>query len=196
MNIIHKFRQIVMWCRIKSLNANKKASVQLAKSMRLDKSSKVLAYPNTSIIVGDNVYLRSDPNGYHTGMPFPTTVIADKEGASINIGDNCRLNGVYVHAQRAISIGNNCVIAAGVNIIDANGHQVVSSNRTVGRDDPKPIIIGNNVWIGLNAVILKGANIGNNCVISAGSVVGGGDYPQNSLIQGNPAKVVGTLQIN
>jgi acetyltransferase-like isoleucine patch superfamily enzyme len=106
------------------------------------------------------------------------------------------LNGVYVHAQKAISIGNNCVIAAGVNIIDANGHQVVSSNRTVGRDDPKPIIIGNNVWIGLNAVILKGANIGNNCVISAGSVVGGGDYPQNSLIQGNPAKVVGALQIN
>lgn len=195
MKLINKFRQIAMRCRIKSLNANKKASVHLAKSIRLDKDSKVYAYPNTSIVIGENVYLRSNPIGYHTGIPFPTTIITDKQGASISIGDNCRLNGVCVHAQRSISIGNNCVIAAGVNIIDANGHQVISSNRTVGRDDPKPIRIGNNVWIGVNALILKGANIGDNSVVSAGSVVGGGDYPQNSLIQGNPAKVVGILQI-
>lgn len=194
--IFQRIRLIYSLYRIKKLNANKKASVSLSESMRLDKDSKVLAYPSTSIIVGSNVYLRSDSNGYHTGMPFPTTLIADKEGAFIHIGDNCRLNGVYVHAQGSITIGHNCVIAAGVNIIDANGHQVVSSDRTVGRDDPKPIIIGNNVWIGLNAVILKGANIGNNCVISAGSIVGKGVYPHNSIIQGNPAKIVGVIQIN
>ena len=181
MTIINKFRQVVMHLRIKSLNINKKAKVQLAKSIRLDKGSKVYAYPDTSIIIGENVYLRSDPNGYHTGMPFPTTVIADKQGASIIIGDNCRLNGVYVHAQSAISIGANCVIAAGVNIIDSNGHQVVSFNRTNGRDDPQPIKIGNNVWIGMNSIILKGTEIGDNCVIAAGTVVKG-VFPKNKLI--------------
>lgn len=185
-----------MHCRIKRLNANKKASVKLDKSIRLDRSTKIVACSGSSIFVGEHVYLRSNPNGYHTGMPFPTSLVADRKGACITIGDNCRLNGAYVHAQSSISIGDNCVIAAGVNIIDANGHQVISSNRTVGRDDPKPIWIGNNVWIGVNALILKGANIGDNSVVSAGSVVGGGDYPRNSLIQGNPAKVVATLQID
>lgn len=185
-----------MQLRIKSLNSNKKARVKLAKTIRLDKDAKVLASSGASIIVGEHVYLRSDPNGYHTGMPFPASLIADRKGACITIGDNCRLNGSYVHAQSSISIGDNCVIAAGVNIIDANGHQVISANRTIGRDDPKPIRIGNNVWIGVNALILKGANIGDNSIVSAGSVVGGGDYPRNSLIQGNPAKVVATLQID
>lgn len=194
--ITNKLRQIIACRKIKRLNSNKKACVQLAKSIRLDSNSKIQAYPGTKIHVGENVYLRSNPRGYHTGMPFPTTIIADTVGSSITIGDNCRLNGVYVHAQCSVSIGDNCVIAAGVNIIDSNGHQVVSSNRTVGRDDPKPIEIGNNVWIGIYSVILKGAVISDNCVVSAGSIVHKGYYPSNSLIQGNPAKVVGTLKIS
>ena len=196
MGVLYHIRRVLMRCRIKCIETNKKANVKLAKTIILDKKSRVLAYSGSSIVIGENVYLRSNPIGYHTGMPFPTTVIADKKGASIHIGDNCRLNGVYVHAQSDIKIGNNCVIASGVNIIDANGHQVVSSNRTIGRDDPKPIKIGNNVWIGVNALILKGVTIGDNCVVSAGSVVGNGVYPLNSVIQGNPAKVVGTIRID
>jgi acetyltransferase-like isoleucine patch superfamily enzyme len=196
MGIKSRLDFIIMRCRIKNLTNNKKAKVQLGKSFRLEKNSNLIPYPGTKIVVGDNVYLRSNPYGYHTGMPFPTTVIADKQGASITIGNNCRLNGVYVHAQSAISIGDNCVIAAGVNIIDSNGHQVVSSNRTVGRDIPKPVFIGNNVWIGINAIVLKGTTIGDNCIVSAGSVVVGGDYPKNSLLRGNPAQVVGTLSID
>jgi len=180
--------------RIRKLNSNKKAKVHIANTVRLDKQTKVLAYANTHIRVGNNVYLRSNPNGYHTGMPFPTTLLADKPDALIYIGANCRLNGVYVHSQKAIQIGDNCVIAAGVNIIDSNGHQVNSSNRTIGRDDPQPIVIGNNVWIGLNAIILKGSVIGDNSVVTAGSVVKG-VFPDNALIQGNPAQNVAKLHI-
>lgn len=187
--------EIIQCLRIRKLNSNKKAEVRIADSVRLDKNSKLLAYPGTRICVDKNVYLRSNPNGYHTGMPFPTTLIADVPGASISIGENCRLNGVYVHSQQTIQIGANCVIAAGVNIMDSNGHQVNSSNRTVGRDKPQPIIIGNNVWIGLNAIILKGTVIGDNSVVTAGSVVKG-IFPNNSLIQGNLATNVAQLSID
>lgn len=185
---------IIQRFRIRKLNSNKKAEVQIANTVRLDKQSKVLAYANTHIRVGNNVYLRSNPNGYQTGMPFPTTLLADKPDAVISIGANCRMNGVYVHSQKAIQIGENCVIAAGVNIIDSNGHQVNSSNRTIGRDDPQPIVIGNNVWIGINAIILKGSVIGDNSVIAAGSVVKG-VFGRNSLIQGNPARSTAELHI-
>ena len=127
-------------------------------------------------------------------MPFYTTLFTDKEGAEIYIGNNCRINGAYIHAQECIKIGNNCVIASGVNIIDSNGHVVLSLNRTIGRDEPKSIEIGNNVWIGLNSTILKNTKIGNNCVIAAGSVVKG-IFPDNVLIQGNPAVIVKKLEL-
>ena len=146
------------------------------------------------VIIGNNVKLGRSHILYHAGMPFFTTLFTFDADATIKIGDNCRVNGAYIHAQKEIFIGNNCVIASGVNIIDSNGHELISKNRTIGRDKPKSIEIGNNVWIGLNVTILKGTSIGNNCVIAAGSVVKG-EFPDNVLIQGNPAVIVSKLEI-
>lgn len=174
------------------LNCTKK-NVRLGKNFKIDFKTK-LDVRNNKLNIGNNVYLRSKSAGYHAGMPFPTNILIDKSGAECTIGDNCRINGVYIHSQKNIVIGNNTVIASGVNIIDVNGHETYSLNRTVGRDTAKEIIIGNNVWIGLNAIILKGTYIGDNSIVSAGSVVQG-SFPNNSLIQGNPAKLVKELNI-
>ena len=145
--------------------------------------------------IGDNVFIRSNPKGYHAGMPFPSAFFIDVKGAYIKVGNNTRLNGVYIHSQMGIEIGDNCVVASGVNIIDSNGHKVKSLNRTNERDIPQPITIGNNVWIGLNSIILKGSIIGDNSIISAGSVVKG-TYPNNVIISGNPAKIIGQINVN
>ena len=150
---------------------------------------------NNELVLGDNVHIRSKSRGYHAGMPFPSTIFIDVDGASVSIGNNSRLNGVYVHAQKEIKIGENCVIAAGVNILDSNGHIVNSTNRTKGRDTPESIIIGNNVWIGLNSTILKGTNIGDNSIVAAGSVVKG-NFPKNSIIASPIATAVSTLNLN
>ena len=56
-----------------------------------------------------------------------------------------------------------------------------------------PVNIGNNVFIGEKATILMGTNIGDNCIIGANSLVKG-DFPSNSVIAGNPAKVICTLE--
>lgn len=142
------------------------------------------------VIIGNNCSIGRSDFGYHAGMPFYTSLMIYGKGEpQIIIGDNCRINGAYIHSQKRIEIGKNCVIAAGVNIIDSNGHETYSLNRTTGSDSPKEIIIGDNVWIGINATILKGTRIGNNSVISAGSVVKG-DFPSNCIISGNPAKVI------
>ncbi len=170
---------------------NPKADIK--RGVRIDLSTKISLGSNR-LVLGENVYLRSTKKGYHAGMPFSTTILIDKDGAECEIGNNCRINGCYIHTQKKIKIGENTVIASGTNIIDSNGHEIYSTNRTVGRDEPEEISIGANVWIGLNAIILKGTTIGMNSIVSAGSVVKG-NFPKNSLIQGNPAKIIKTLEI-
>lgn len=133
------------------------------------------------VIIGHNCLIGRSWKGNHTGMPFYTMILNDGEDSNIIIGNNCRINGAYIHAQSSVVIGDNCLVASGVNIIDSNGHVVKSLNRTTGRDIPCPIIIGNNVWIGVNAIILKGTEIGDNCVVAAGAIVKG-KYESNSII--------------
>ena len=136
---------------------------------------------NGSVIkIGSKCKIGTSSRNYHGGMPWPTTLLCDGYKSEIVIGDNCRLNGVYIHAQKKIVIGNNCVMASGINIIDSNGHETKSLDRTKGRDIPQNIIIGNNVWIGMNVIILKGSVIENNTIISAGSVVKG-HVPANTI---------------
>lgn len=147
------------------------------------------------IIVHPTVFLNSLQEGYHVGMPFETTLITDKPGALIQVGENCRIHGSYIHAWHRITIGRNVLIAAGTNIIDANGH---SGNiryarfREYFQDTPKEISIGDYVWIGMNCMILKGVTIGECAIIAAGSVVKE-TIPAFSVVEGNPAKVVHTF---
>lgn len=162
--------------------------------------SKVLVYykahlysDNKCISIGEKTHLGRSKKGYHAGMPFHTTLNNEGDNAKIIIGRNCRINGAYIHAKKSITIGDNCVIAGGVNIIDCNGHIVGSSDRTKGTDPAKPITIGNNVWIGQNAIILKDTIIGDNSVIGAGCVVKG-NFPPNSLIQ-LPQPLVTNIEI-
>jgi acetyltransferase-like isoleucine patch superfamily enzyme len=187
-----KIKQFLFYLKL-ILVKKRNPNIEIGKGVKIDFASKIFSCGN-KITIGEKVYLRSNPNFYQAGMPFPTTLLTDVKGATIKIGNNSRINGVYIHAQKEITIGENCVIASGVNIIDTNGHNLISLDRTVGRDTPSEIIIGDNVWIGLNAVILKGANIGNNSVVSAGSVVKG-SFPDNSLIMGNPAQLIKKLDI-
>lgn len=155
--------------------------------------SKIDSPDGGHITIGNSCAIGRAAKGYHAAMPFYTTLLCDGGGNSrIRIGDNCRINGAYIHAKDFIDIGDNCVMASGITIIDSNAHEVKSRNRTQGRDAPKGIIIGNNVWIGLNAIILKGSVIGDNCIIAAGSVVKGA-FPENTIIQGNPAVVSGQV---
>ncbi|MFT6601866.1 MAG: acetyltransferase-like isoleucine patch superfamily enzyme [Dokdonia donghaensis] len=144
------------------------------------------------IEVGNNTLLNSSNYGYHINMHSSCKLLADREGAKIVIGSNCRIHGTCIHAYQSISIGDNVLIAANTQIIDGNGHKL-SFNNTAERihttDNGKPIVIENNVWIGANCFILGGVTIGEGAVISANSVVHK-DIKRNTIVGGNPAKLI------
>ena len=183
---ISKLRTSIIKCR---------CNVVIGKGSIIYWKSPVDVRTGCKLDVGKESEIGRTKRGYHCGMPFPTTLLSDGENSSIVIGDFCRINGAYIHAKKEVRIGNNCVIASGVNIVDSNGHIVNSCDRTIERDDPKEIIIGNNVWIGMNCMVLKGTMIGNNCVVAAGSVVKG-CFPDNCVISGNPAEKIRDIDIS
>ncbi len=88
-----------------------------------------------------------------------------------------------IHCREKITIGNNTIISEDVFIMDSDTHSINNTQAT------KPVCIGNNVWIGARSLILKGVKIGDNCVVAAGSVVTK-EFPENSLIGGNPARII------
>jgi len=149
------------------------------------------------VIIGDNVTLNSGSEGYHTTMHSPVKLMADHNNALINIGDNTRIHGSCIHASKSISIGSNCLIAANCHIFDNNGHSLSFDNiqeRIHTKGMAKKIVIGNDVWIGINCIILPGVKIGSGSIIRAGSVVDQ-DIPPMCIAGGNPVRVLKSYNI-
>lgn len=112
---------------------------------------------NASVSIGKELVSRSN-------------VTLRVEDGTLSIGDKCFLNNnVSMTCMQQIIIGDGCQIANNVVIVD-HDHDYKNS---LSRFTKEKITIGNHVWIGANSVILKGATIGNNCVIAAGSIVKG-----------------------
>lgn len=146
------------------------------------------------INIGVGTLINSRNRGYHINMHSPCKLMADKSGSQIIIGQHCRIHGTLLHAQKRILIGDRVLIAANTQIMDSNGH-VTSFDQPVlrlsKRDEPKDVIIGNDVWIGANVIVMKGTQIGDNVVIQAGSIIlPHSVFPSNCLVGGNPAVVL------
>lgn len=114
-----------------------------------------------------------------------------KDNAQFSVGDNTYFTSdAHIEAVNSISIGSGCAISWGITIIDDDHHTIVyEGNKSAASNKRSSVTIGNKVWIGCNATILKDTVIGNNCVIAANSLVKG-VFPDNCLIAGNPAKII------
>jgi acetyltransferase-like isoleucine patch superfamily enzyme len=108
----------------------------------------------------------------------------------MKIGNNCFINNVNFSTEPyLIEIGDHVAIAAGTDFITHDGAIWCFRDEIKNADVFGRIKIGNNVFIGNNCTILPGTSVGDNCIIAAGSIVRG-QFPENSVIVGNPAKTV------
>lgn len=109
--------------------------------------------------------------------------------AVVEIGHKSYINhDSEIRCRERVTIGDNVSIAYGVLIQDSDYHSTYDEG---GNPKPvtKPVTIEDNVWIGANAIILKGVTIGEGCIVAAGSVVTK-SAPAHSLVGGNPARVI------
>lgn len=100
----------------------------------------------------------------------------------LSIGEGCFFNnGVSLNCNLSIVIGDNCLFGESVKVYDHN-HKFRESELIKNQGFTyKPVIIGNNVWIGSNTIILPGSVIGDNVVVGAGSIISS-TVPSNMLV--------------
>ncbi|NRT20166.1 acetyltransferase-like isoleucine patch superfamily enzyme [Hymenobacter sp. 9A] len=114
----------------------------------------------------------------------------------MEIGDNTSISSyTTIYATYGVKIGKNCLISSNCGISSYN-HIINSSNRhrDVAEDIKysKPVVIGDNVWIGMNACILPGVKIGDDSIIGSGSVVTK-NVPPREIWAGNPARCIKSI---
>ena len=119
-----------------------------------------------------------------------------EDKASLIIGNKSGISSGCIWATDSITIGDHVNIGANCIIMDGDIHNTNWQSRRLDRmsSEPipykhKPIIIGNDVWIGANSIVLKGVTIGDRAIIGAGSVVTK-DIPADCIAAGNPCKVI------
>ncbi|MBY0516574.1 MAG: acyltransferase [Bacteriovoracaceae bacterium] len=198
-------RSLYLFRRTKLLQPfffGKSSGVLLETNVRIQRIRTLCAErPEASIKIGADsiVYENARIEAYGQGQ--------------IHIGKTCVIGDARIYSRGKITIGSRVITSWNVFIQDFDPHPTDPELRSIQMqqicDNFKPsykehaepkklnwtfpsdaIVIGDDVWIGANATILKGAKIGAGCVIATGSVVTAGDYPARSILAGVPAKVI------
>jgi acetyltransferase-like isoleucine patch superfamily enzyme len=114
----------------------------------------------------------------------------------LRMGQNCIIfpSADILSEPYLVEIGDNVIITGSVKLLTHDGSTMLfrkenETNAVYGR-----IIIGNNVFVGLGSIILPNVTIGDNVIVGAGSVVRG-NIPDNSIVMGNPAKIIFKFQM-
>ncbi len=131
------------------------------------------------IIINSNAYLEG------------TTVHIEDNNCSIIIGENTFIGPSHLACTedgRSIVIGNNCMLSSNINVRTGDSHSILDKegNRT---NQAEPITIGNHVWVGEGAKIMKGVQLQKDTIVASGAIVTR-SFPSNVIVGGNPAKVI------
>lgn len=158
-------------------NGNK---LYLGKNIRFHKNTSLIIENSCKLEIGSNFFARSN-------FTVRVTNESSKNGGGyMRIGKNCFFNDFCsLTAMESITIGNDCIFGENVHIYDHN-HNYKDSSKKIREQgfSTSPVRIGNNVWIGTNAVVLKGVTVGDNSIIGAGCVVYK-DVPADSVLLSN-----------
>ena len=155
------------------------------------KGKPILSKVNgSSITIGEGCMICSRSSETALGVNHPVILRTLRPNAKLHIGSGVRMSGTTVCVAECVTIGDRCVIGSNVTITDTDFHSLDPICRSSKNDDQftrhSPVLIGNDVFIGCNSMILKGIRIGNGAVIGAGSIVTR-SVPERVVFAGNPA---------
>lgn len=146
--------------------------VEIGKGSKFYGFPKILKHRDSKIIIGDNFECRNWKFSNPLGINHPTILSTWKKKAILKIGDDVGISGGSIVAAGKIEIGDGVLIGVNSIVIDTDFHPIKSNNRRYDKTNVKTeaVYIGNNVFIGMNCLILKGVNVDDDSVIPAGFV--------------------------
>lgn len=167
------------WRNFLRLAINKKRLKKCGKRVHFDKNVEIQRYPG-NVSIDDQVIIKEGAR-----------ICACNSSALISIGENTTIGfHTFIFASEHITIGKNCLIAPFVYIVDSD--HGIDKNQLINQqpNQTKSIHIGNDVWIGTGAKILKGVSIHDGAVVAAGAVVHE-DVKAYEIVGGIPARRLG-----
>lgn len=135
------------------------------------------------IVIGDKCVFNSKNSANFRGINH-ICILQASEGGTISIGNRCGFSGVSIVSSISVTLGDDVMCGTNVMIGDRNDHE-----DQYPEWQPSPVRIGDNVWIGMNSIVMRGVTIGDNVIIGAGSVVTK-DIPPNCVAAGVPCKII------
>ena len=155
----------------------------------------------SSIRIGPNGRFLSTPTSNRHGLNRPVMISTLRPGAEIMIGADAGMSGTVICAAASVRIGDRVMLGANTTVTDTDSHPLDFRERFAAYHDldPRltdsatavaPVVIEDDVFVGMHAVILKGVTIGCGAVVAAGSLVTR-DVPPGALVGGVPARVLG-----
>lgn len=185
--IIKKF-EYAFWKAVNYVSA-RWWDVKIGKGCRFIGKTHFVRLQESNITIGENCRFNSTHTSNLSGLFAPCIITTAKKEAKLTIGNGCGFSGTRIRCGKSITLGDNVRCGANSYIADTDAH---SDDYRAGLD--RPVVIEDNVWLGMNVVVLKGVHIGKNSLIGANSVVTK-DIPANSVAVGSPAKVIKTLEV-
>ncbi|MFT6484856.1 MAG: acetyltransferase-like isoleucine patch superfamily enzyme [Neolewinella sp.] len=119
-----------------------------------------------------------------------------KPSGTITIGDNVQMSNTLIYAQVSVTIEDYVMIGGGVQVFDNDFHSISFDERMLKGDNKvrwKPVTIKRGAFIGANAIILKGVEVGEKSIVGAGSVVTR-SIPPGQIWAGNPAQFIKSIE--
>jgi acetyltransferase-like isoleucine patch superfamily enzyme len=147
------------------------------------------------ISIGDGLQMRNWFSSNPLGVNHRSILATWSAQAEIRLGEDVNMTGTTICAQERVIIGNHIRIGANCTIVDTDFHPVEAHARRVAPKEgqAREVLIEDDVFIGTQALVLKGTHLGKGCVVGAGCVVAG-VFPPGAVIAGNPARVVRNLE--
>lgn len=161
---------------------------------------------NSTISIGSGGRFLSSATANRHGLNRACMITTLRPGALIRVGDHAGFSGAVICAAERVEIGDRVMLGANVTVTDTNSHPVDYRKRhpsefstpweeTDSEVAVRPVVIGDDVFVGMHCLILKGVTIGAGAVVGAGSVVSN-DLPPRCIAAGNPARVIRMLEPN
>ena len=161
----------------------KMGGVKYGKHVKFRGIAIIERFQCSTIQIGDNCTFNSSSRFNFRGINHPCIIQTGKPGAKIVIGNHCGFSGVSIVADKEVIIEDHVTVGANAIIGDRDDHSDIYAS------EPRPVHIGKNVWIGMNATIMKGVTIGEYAIIGAGAIVTK-DVPPYAIVAGVPAKII------